>query len=61
MFIGLVSVMKTNDIESRFRRGLIAFLVLLLVSYLAYKAWHISLALDAYQGQVLQGTTGAAK
>ena len=61
MYTGLVSVMKTNDIENRFRRGLIAFLVLLLISYLAYKTWHISLALDAYEGQVLEDTTGAAK
>ena len=45
----------------RFARFMFVLIASLLVGYGAYKAWHIRLALAAYQDQPLQGVAGAAR
>lgn len=53
---------ETSERERRFRNRMLTFLVVLLFAYLSFKAWHISLALEVWPAQHLDGdTTGAAK
>lgn len=53
--------MHQTDRESRSRRIFYAMILGLLVSYIGIKTWHVMLAMDAYQGQPLERTHGAAK
>jgi hypothetical protein len=48
------------DRERRSRRLFIAIMVGALVCYLGYKTWHISVALEAWQGQSLTADTSRA-
>ncbi len=48
--------------DPRFRNAMYILIACLILGYIAMKAWHISLAFDAFEGQELpQDTTGAAK
>lgn len=48
--------------EPQFRNKMFALIGFLLVAYIGIKSWHVMIAVDAYQGQVLEtGTQGAAK
>ena len=50
------------DRERRSRRLFIAIMAGTLVCYLGYKTWHLSVALEAWQGQALTAdTSGAAQ
>ena len=48
------------DRERRSRRLFITIMVGALVCYLGYKAWHVSVALEAWQGQALTADTSRA-
>ncbi len=48
------------DRERRSRRLFVAIMVTALVCYLGYKTWHISVALEAWQGQALAADTSRA-
>ena len=48
--------------DPKFRRLMYAMILALLVGYIGLKSWHVMIAMDAYQGQVLsEDTKGAAK
>jgi|GEM_PF-2640093 len=48
--------------DQRFRRSMYLFIGALLLGYLAFKAWHITIAFEAFDGQVIDaGNLGAAK
>ena len=54
--------MATNRREHKSQRFFYALILLLLLAYGTLKAVHIAVAMDAYEGQVLNGNTeGAAK
>jgi hypothetical protein len=55
-----VTIRRKN--ESRFRNFLFLIFAVLILGYAGYKTWHVSVALDAWQGQQLQDDiTGAAR
>ncbi|UWQ78373.1 hypothetical protein K3725_13760 [Leisingera sp. S132] len=46
----------------RFRRMMYLLILALLAGYAGFKAWHLSVAFEAWNWQVLEGTvSGAAK
>lgn len=48
--------------DPRFRTAMYALIACLLLGYIVMKAWHINLAVNAFEGQELdQSKTGAAK
>lgn len=51
---------EASERDRRFRRSMYAFISALLLGYLAFKAWHISVAIDVFDGQVIEAE-GAAK
>ena len=54
--------MATVERERKSRRLFLALILVLILGYAALKALHISTAMSAYEGQVLEeNTTGAAK
>jgi len=54
--------MERNEREKKTQRVMYILLITLLLGYLGFKSWHISVALDSYDGQVLErDITGAAK
>ena len=54
--------MREIEKEPRFRNLMYAIIGLLIVGYIGIKARHVSIAVGAYQGQVLdRDTSGAAK
>lgn len=53
---------KTPEENPRFRRSMYLLILALLTGYAGFKAWHLSVAFEAWNGQVLEGTvSGAAK
>ncbi|MBQ4823524.1 hypothetical protein J4729_03005 [Leisingera sp. HS039] len=53
---------KTSEENPRFRRAMYLLILALLAGYAGFKAWHLSVAFEAWDGQVLEGTvSGAAK
>lgn len=57
-----VKTMDRTEKEPRFRTLMYIMIGTLIVGYFGIKARHISMAIDAYQGQVLErDTAGAAK
>lgn len=54
--------MARTEKEPQFRNKMYAMIALLLIGYIGIKSWHIYIAIDAFQGQVLvRDTHGAAK
>jgi hypothetical protein len=54
--------MDRTEKEPRFRKKMFALIGALLMGYIGIKTWHVSVALDAYQGQVLDHSiVGVAK
>jgi hypothetical protein len=52
-----------NDLANRERRSRRLFITIMvgaLVCYLGYKTWHVSVALEAWQGQALTADTSRA-
>jgi|MDSY01.1.fsa_nt_gb hypothetical protein len=57
-----IELMREIEKEPRFRNLMYAIIGLLIVGYIGIKARHVSIAVGAYQGQVLdRDTSGAAK
>lgn len=53
---------EASERDLRFRRLIYAVIGALLIGYLAFKAWHIRIAIDAFEGQVIEADgLGAAK
>ncbi|MDC0657370.1 hypothetical protein N6L27_05120 [Leisingera sp. SS27] len=51
-----------SEENPRFRRMMYLLILALLAGYAGFKAWHLSVAFEAWDGQVLEGTvSGAAK
>jgi hypothetical protein len=62
MSFGLAKMTDRTEKDPRFRNTMYALIAGLALAYFGMKAWHIKLALAAYEGQVLeQDTHGAAK
>lgn len=53
--------MPATDETPRFRRGMYAVMLLLLIGYAGFKSWHILVALEAWKGQSLPKTKYSAK
>jgi len=54
--------MDRSEREKKTQRVMFVLLATLLLGYLGFKYWHITVALDSYEGQVLEtDITGAAK
>ncbi|MFY0681651.1 MAG: hypothetical protein JXR13_13845 [Thalassovita sp.] len=52
---------ETED-NPRFRRAMYLMIMFLVLGYLGFKAWHLSMAFGAWEGQMIQGSLpGAAK
>ncbi len=51
---------EASERDRRFRRAMYGLIGGLLLGYLAFKAWHISIAIDVFDGQVIEAE-GAAK
>lgn len=55
-------VAETSERDLRFRRSIYAVIGALLIGYLAFKAWHVSIAIEAFDGQVIDADgRGAAR
>lgn len=53
---------ERTDHDRRYRNRMLVLIGVLLLSYIAYKGWHISISLDAYDRQQIEGPkNGAAK
>lgn len=52
--------MRAADRERKSRRLFFCLILGLLIGYAAMKTWHIQLALQAYEGQVLSEDTSLA-
>lgn len=51
-----------SEENPRFRRTMYLLILALLAGYAGFKAWHLSVAFEAWDGQVLEGSaSGAAK
>lgn len=56
------TLMDRTEKEPQFRNKMFVLIGVLLLGYMGIKTWHVSIALEAYQGQVLdRDVTGAAK
>jgi hypothetical protein len=54
--------MDRTEKEPEFRNKIFILIGVLLIGYIGIKTWHVSVALGAYQGQVLdRDLSGAAK
>jgi cell division protein FtsB len=54
--------MHQAEENPRFRRAMYLMLLLLLIGYIGFKAWHLSMAFGAWEGQAIVGDVpGAAK
>ena len=51
---------EASERDRRFRRSIYALIGALLLGYVAFKAWHISIAIDVFDGQAIEAE-GAAK
>lgn len=55
-------VAEASERDRRFRRLIYGVIGALLIGYLAFKAWHVSVAIEAFEGQVIEADgLGAAK
>lgn len=53
---------EASSRDQRFRRSMYLLISALLLGYLAFKAWHITVAIEAFDGQVINAEgQGAAK
>jgi len=54
--------MPQAEENPRFRKAMYLLILALLAGYLGFKAWHLSVAFEAWDGQELDGVvSGAAK
>lgn len=54
--------MRQAEENPRFRRAMYLLILALLAGYIGFKAWHLSVAFDAWEGQPLEGVVlGPAK
>ncbi|WP_162798644.1 hypothetical protein [Sulfitobacter sp. SK012] len=54
--------MAEAEENPRFRRAMYLLMFVLLLGYLTFKGWHLSVAFEAFKDQALEGpTAGAAK
>ncbi|UWR91387.1 hypothetical protein K4K96_11780 [Phaeobacter inhibens] len=54
--------MSRAEQDPRFRRTMYLLILALLAGYIGFKAWHLSVAFDAWENQSLEGAiSGAAK
>lgn len=54
--------MALTEEDPRFRRNMYLLILFLLVGYIGFKAWHLSVAFEAWGNQPLEGeVVGAAK
>ncbi len=54
--------MHQAEENPRFRRAMYLIIMVLLVGYIGFKAWHLSMAFEAWEGQAIEGAVpGAAK
>ncbi|MBQ4808834.1 hypothetical protein K3555_04500 [Leisingera sp. M527] len=54
--------MPQAEENPRFRRAMYLLILALLTGYIGFKAWHLSVAFDAWENQSLEGAiSGAAK
>lgn len=54
--------MPQAEEDPRFRRNMYLLILCLLVGYIGFKAWHLSVAFEAWGNQPLEGeVAGAAK
>ncbi len=54
--------MDRTEKDPQFRNKMFVLIGVLLIGYIGIKSWHVMIAIDAYQGQVLDHSTqGAAK
>lgn len=57
-----IKALPRTEKEPQFRNKMYVMIAVLLLGYMGIKSWHIYIAIDAFQGQVLErGTHGAAK
>ena len=49
---------QTAKEDPKFRRKMYILMASLLVAYIGLKSWHIYVALQAYEGQVISRDTG---
>ena len=55
-------MMAEAEENPRFRRMMYLLMLALLLGYLGFKGWHLSIAFEAFKDQPLEGSTaGAAK
>ena len=59
MFTGM-PMAEASERDRRFRRSIYAIIGALLLGYLVFKTWHISIAIDIFDGQIIEAE-GAAK
>lgn len=54
--------MSQAEENPRFRKAMYLLILALLAGYIGFKAWHLSVAFDAWENQPLEGAiSGAAK